>query len=707
MENDSRYLDIILEQTESIVYLSDIETYNLLYVNKKGRAAFGIDENADVANQKCYQILQGKDGPCDFCTNKDLTSSTFCRWKHHNAVTGRYYYMNDKLVELKDGYFVRLEIATDVTDNEKANLVLNQKLTTEETLVRCIHTLSESDNQHNAIEKLLGIISEFYNGRRCYIFEFDLSRDAIINTYEWCTDRTNHVTGHQLVIPMEIVNRWIQTYEQHDTVYLRSDQGSLSPSSDEYQILQLLNVKSLIAAPLLADDQVVGFIGVDEPQINLNASSLLTSVSYFIINDIQKRTMIAQLEDMSYHDILTGLYNRNRYVRDLERYANNIPGCLGVVFMDINGLKLVNDHLGHESGDSLIKKTADIVRRVFGDTVYRIGGDEFIVLYPDISRDTFHKKTEELLAYLAGNEELEISIGSVWEEHPENPNQLVTYADKLMYAEKQRYYSRSPYIGYNHRSTFAKKVLTEIQEQRYEVFLQPQISLNDNQLIGAEALIRKRNPDGTYMLPSAFIPQCEEDGSIYFIDLFVAQSVCELLYRWKQANSVAPMISVNLSRVTLLNTNIVESIKNLCQKYEISPDTLCLEVTESATLYSTNDIKQKITQLSSFGFYLSLDDFGEQCSNLSILIDIAFDEVKLDKSIISRACQNNRAREVIIHTIGVCHELDNTNVVAEGIETTEQKNMLKNMGCNVGQGFLYYRPMPVPEFEKTFHIQSA
>ncbi len=699
--NSLRLSQIICDESENVVYISDPETYELIYLNAAARKLYQISPGESLRGVKCYELLQSKDSPCEFCTNKFLSTESYYKWQHHNPGLGKHFLLKDKLIAF-DGKHLRMEVAVDVTDTlNQENQELSEKLSIEETLVQCIGTLKLGTNVDGAIDKLLKHIGAFYDADRAYIFEIDYDHQETNNTYEWCFADVEPQIDILQHVPIDALDRWLEAFAKNGQIKISSLNANLDTNSLEYQILEPQGVQSLIAVPLINDNgDTVGFIGVDNPKNNFESAYLLTSLSYFVVDDLNKRKMMSQLEQLSYEDALTGLHNRNRYFARLNELRHMSMSSLGVIFLDVNGLKQVNDLYGHSVGDEIIKRAASHLKSLFPDDIYRIGGDEFVVLCLNYERERFYELSATLRQQIELDDICSISIGAKWDDGDIHVNELITTADELMYVNKQSYYQTQQDKLTSHRAIFASELMQAIDDGYYEVFMQPKVNLKTQEIYGAEALIRRREKDGSITSPGDFIPAIEAEGAIRYIDFFVLETVCKTLQAWIKSKLAPLQISVNFSRLTLMEENVVKSMLEICNKYEIEPRYITVEVTESVGKITSQELKKLIGDLSGAGFYVSLDDFGAQYSNMSILADIDFDELKLDRSLIKNIVVEKKASVIIRHAIDMSQDLNNIQTVAEGIETAEQLKMLEKLGCNYGQGFLFYKPMPISEFEK-------
>ncbi|MBQ4523642.1 MAG: EAL domain-containing protein [Lachnospiraceae bacterium] len=431
----------IVEEFDQIVYVSDIETHELYYINKMGRR---LIESHDPIGQKCYKVLQGKQEPCSFCTNHLLFKHQFYRWEKTNPVFDRKYILKDKLITW-NGRPARLEIATDITHQENVSNETKEKLKIEKTIVKCIRALNRADNLTSAINSVLQSIAEFYQADRAYIFEIDYSSKVCHNTYEWCSHGITSEIENLQNVSIDLIERWLTIFQSEPMVVIHDIDEIKESSPDEYQILKNQNISSLLVTPFRSEKnkKVSGFIGVDNPSWFTKDYALLDALSYFIIDEMKKRGLSEQLFFMSYHDALTGIYNRNCYKKDLEEFSFDFKHSVGIVYADINGLKKVNDELGHNAGDELIKHVASILISCFkGHRIYRVGGDEFVIVCKNVSEEDFLSYVEKVRAQVDADETCSVSFGQSWSNQQDDVEKLVKEADSLMYQDKDNYYQR-------------------------------------------------------------------------------------------------------------------------------------------------------------------------------------------------------------------------------------------------------------------------
>ncbi len=428
---------VLIDALEEIVYVSDPETYELLYINEQGKKALGLGGNP---TGKCYHLIQMKDSPCEFCTTSVLNFEDFYVWEYTNPRNGRHYLLKDKLIRWH-GKDVRMELAVDITDKENTSRAVRNKLTIEQTLVDCIRMLSSDSDMDRAVQMVLAGIGEFHQADRAYLFEIDKERDRVSNTYEWCAEGVNPEKENLQNLTLRDIGHWLEMFKKDGSVVIEELEQVKGQYPREYEILKPQGIESVIVVPLTLKGSVLGFIGVDNPRSEIKDSSLLDSLSYFVINSMQERRMEQQLRVLSYHDGLTNLYNRNRYIRYLAKRDPQSLKSAGAIFIDVNGLKRTNDTYGHGAGDAVIVGIARILKRHFQeDGIYRIGGDEFVVFCENSDWESFENKVEGLKREFHRHRQYKVSVGYHWADRDIDLRELARTADRLMYLDKQSYY---------------------------------------------------------------------------------------------------------------------------------------------------------------------------------------------------------------------------------------------------------------------------
>lgn len=325
--------------------------------------------------------------------------------------------------------------------SERTKEQIRQRLEIATVLNSCVGKLNSDTDIDVGINNLLATVNGYFQADRTYVFEIDPDRDVLINTFEYiCGQEVSAQMDNLQEVPVSVIKVWMQNFRQGRSYYMSDlEQERGQPS---YEMLKAQQVWRLLAVPLMKGGAMVGFLGVDNPRAHYDDATLLASIQFFVTNSLDRKKQQAYLEKLSYRDMLTGLYNRNRYIERLEAYKQVQDQQIGAIYIDLNGLKKVNDEQGHRAGDEMIVRAAGTIAGIFAEDAYRVGGDEFVVILLDVSREDFARKTEQLRRQMQENS-VDASIGGVWQASTENLENLLRLADENMYREKKRYYSQA------------------------------------------------------------------------------------------------------------------------------------------------------------------------------------------------------------------------------------------------------------------------
>jgi diguanylate cyclase (GGDEF)-like protein/PAS domain S-box-containing protein len=428
-----------------------------------------------------------------------------------------------------------------------------------------------------------------------------------------------------------------------------------------------------------------------------------------------------KIHHMAYYDYLTGLPNRRMIDKKLTSeliVAESNNSILAIMFLDLDGFKHLNDILGHEIGDLLLKMVAERITSAFQNRGFigRLGGDEFVIItsnmrdYEEI-QDLAQKAIETLEAPFYINEfELHITscIGvSVYPYAGMDVSTLIKNADVAMYRAKQEGNSNfqiySPSMNENSLKMFILKndLKKAIENTQLEIYYQPRVNPTSLEICGAEALIRWNHPKYGLVSPGEFIPLAEETGLIIPIGQWIIKEVCQQNSDWQKEKLDPIRISVNLSPMQLLQTNFVANLKYLLNETMLDPRWLELEITESMLLNKEDQVLKTLDQINELGISIALDDFGTGYSALNYLKNFKFDVIKIDRSILMDIPVDQESYEIAYAIVKLAQRL-NKSVVAEGVETLEQLKLIQQMGCDEYQGYLCSKPINKRDFKKHF-----
>ena len=437
-----------------------------------------------------------------------------------------------------------------------------------------------------------------------------------------------------------------------------------------------------------------------------------------------------KINNLSFYDPLTHLPNRRLLMDRLLRSplsASRSRRKRALLFVDLDNFKMLNDALGHQTGDLLLQETAlrldSCVRE--SDTVARCGGDEFAVMLENLSEVVENAAAqaqiigEKILAIcglpymLAGREcHCPSSIGiTVFGGEPESANEALQRAEIAMFQAKEagrntiRFFSPDLQASVHARAAMEEDIRRAIKAEQFMLYYQPQI--DRGHLFGVEALLRWNHPERGFLPPDEFIPLAEETGLILPLGNWVLETACAQIAQWAKRKETAHIsVSVNISARQIRHPNFVEQVLSVLKRTGANPKNLMLELTESILVENIEDVIGKMTVLKSHGLSISLDDFGTGYSSLSYLKRLPLDQLKIDKAFIRDIMVDDTSGAIaqVIISLGRAMRL---SVIAEGVETEEQREFISRLGCHAFQGFLFSRPLPLEEFERRLTDFSA
>jgi diguanylate cyclase (GGDEF)-like protein/PAS domain S-box-containing protein len=465
-----------------------------------------------------------------------------------------------------------------------------------------------------------------------------------------------------------------------------------------------------------ADGHVLGYIEIDHPEVwevNDFEQLLLDSKANLASIALEHRQLTDRLAYQAHHDPLTGLPNRallDDRLRQAVALARRLNSMVAVIYVDLDRFKFINDTLGHDVGDTLLKKAAKRLEGAIreSDTLARPGGDEFVaVLYGienirdaeqvgerilEAMREPFQVMGHELFA--------SASVGlSLYPQDGEDAATLQKHADVAMYEAKNR--GRNRFQKFAREMNSASHERLEIENQLHRalergelvLYYQPLFQLSSGQLGGVEALLRWNHPKWGLLAPDRFIPVAEESGLIIPISVWVLQEACRQHHYWRQAGHSGVRIAVNISATQFTRTNLAEKVAEVLAAHEMQACYLDLELTEGVLMCDVEESTRQIAELQALGVRISIDDFGTGYSSLSYLQHLPIDDLKIDKCFVQGIGQAASTQRLVQAIVGLAHGL-NMTATAEGVETENELAALRALGCDRVQGYLLGRPAP-------------
>jgi diguanylate cyclase (GGDEF)-like protein len=433
---------------------------------------------------------------------------------------------------------------------------------------------------------------------------------------------------------------------------------------------------------------------------------------------VERRTHT--IYELSNLDPLTGLFNRTAFLQHLKLRlleAKQHQQSLAVLFIDLDGFKKINDAIGHDTGDHVLNNTAQRLKHLCQNhhLLCRWGGDEFLLAIEDCDESLAKERSEEIIqalsaAYTFAN--IRLSVGAtvgiaLYPQHSQNEHSLIRLADTAMYAQKKRAPSTVGVFSDQlekqiHRELLLKDGLSQaIEKNQLSLVYQPIIDANDCQIVSFEALLRWRLND-EMIPPDEFISIAEQYGLIRKIGQWVLEQACQTASTWTQRHPIA--ICVNVSVAQLEDDDFVEIVTTALQNSQLAPELLHIEMTESVFTSDISLLAEQIKALQDIGIKVSIDDFGTGYSSLSIMQDLAVNIVKIDRSFVQRIDTNGYA--IITAVMHMARAL-NYSVVAEGIETQKQMQILRSLGVDYLQGYYFAKPLAIEQVEQLISAEQV
>lgn len=706
-ENTDIYLTEIqwlVDESQDAAYIIDIEKGIILYMNEAGKKVFSVGD--DIVGQSPEAVGNYRWN----ASYKYLTGNKYYSYEYYNNKVNVTFVVREKLVEWEQRKCV-LRVLVDITNMENMERTLADKIHIENTLYNFINTLTgheAAQDNDGTMSYIVELIGEFYSADRAYILELESGDKKRCYSYEWCR---KGILKHKLPLSQHLEKQSVEiqkkVYGKQRAILIRDMEGIKPIAASEYQYQIENGVHSVYAIPYMQEGIVKGFVGVDNPKVKLENYSLLKMMTLFVEECMFRYKYCLEQEFNLYHDILTGLRNQNGMRMFNQQVLHSFQGSISVAVANINGLRDMNRDFGREHGDKVLISFAEFLRERFQDMqLFRLDGDEFVVVGMGISYVEFQRRIDEAeresekLLYRGA------SFGEVWVENSEDVDlvSLIHSATQHMIISKRRYYERYRKSSKYNDDKILKNLLDEMELGHFMIYFQPKIDAQKEELVGMEALIRYRSDQHGVVPPGKFVPLLEKEGLICYIDYFVLEQACITLAKWiRQGKKIVP-ISVNFSRSTIKEKDVVSRIIDIVQKYKIPYEYILVEITETEGDLEREAFVSIGSDLIKKGIGISLDDFCSRYSCVSLLTSLPFREIKFDKSMIDMIAVDNNMKILCESMMETCNRFG-YRIVAEGVETEEQLKVLRHMNCNAIQGYYYSKPISIEDFEEKYYVK--
>lgn len=612
----------------------------------------------------------------------------------------------------------------DVTERKHAEAELRKRDRLLQSVAEATTHLLENTGYDLAIYRALEILGKAAGVDRISICEnhaHTQTKEPIASIrFEWTADgieSIRHKSHRQgLSYSNPTLSQWQSTFSDARAVCCLAQE-----LPDEERTLLLRDgILSILVVPIFINNALWGFIELDncstEYRWSQQEESVVFAMAASISAALQRQDKEEIIRHQAFHDALTDLPNRVLFNDRLTlalAAAHRIKEDVAVMFLDLDRFKVINDSLGHSIGDELLQEVANRLKRSLreGDTLARWGGDEFTLLLPQAqSVDNITLIAYQILESLKQpfnirEHELHVtaSIGIAISPHAgEEAETLLQNADVALYRSKE--HGRGTYQLYSATMNSRAPDLLALENslrhaiERNELLLcyQPKINIQTGAIVGLEALIRWQHPERGLISPATFIPLAEETGLIIEIGEWVLRTACQQAVEWHRQGLMPLSVAVNISAEQFFQPNLPEIVAQVLLQTQLDPQSLELEVTETAAVKNMDFTKSVLRQLKDIGVHIAMDDFGTGYSSLNYLKELPFNTLKIDQSFIRDLKPNTRDVEIINAVLGLGRGL-NLSIVAEGVDNEEQLGVLQTLECEIVQGYLFSRPLPVDE----------
>lgn len=629
----------IMDEIDELMFLIDVHTNKILYVNRAVENKLETDRS-QILQHKCYEVIHGFSSPCYSCKNHMPVSDQFRMWKCTSNQLKDTYFIKDRMMMWK-GREVRFEIFYEI--HQFPNALIPKET---ETMKTAVEILVENRDCENVLRTLLMELCRFYGAESAGIY----------------LHKQGYLSKNELLYPQE---RTTEPVTQGQGIY-----G--------------------VHYALKDGDDIIGQLELYGSMAVNNNMDIIRFYTYVCNVQLLRNHAVLMEAYMKSHDVRSkarSLINLYEYIDALKVETISSAGviCIGLLHSEMISSKEINAHMS-----ALVKSLSGIYK---DHEIYQLRGDRLLILLLEYSRKEFDLQFQKLNKLLD-----ETCISEYYFRNSQiDIMDMMTQVMLLTDSAGRRYQSE----GQGHLIMYQKmsdELKQDIESGNYKIYLQPKADLN-GEIKGAEALIRCLKEDRV-ISPASFVDRFEALDLIGEIDLFVFEEVCRLQQEWESKGIHLP-VSFNFSRMTLIDKHLFEKLEAIRSRYKVAKKSLEIEITETVGSISAEIIDDIANQFAEKGYQLSLDDFGARYSNLSILAEVDFHTLKLDKDIVDDIHMNPKVRNIVRSVIQVCHDMK-IQVVAEGVESLEQMEILKHLHCDLVQGYYINKPIPVPAFEKQY-----
>lgn len=725
-ENENRYRGLVESQQDLIVRVDPEGRFT--FVNDAYCRKFGKTRE-ELLGKNFSPLVHPDDLPGTLEAMKALETPPYRAYLEQRALTAegwRWIGWEDCAIRDEQNRPVEIQgVGRDITERRQTEEALRYRLEFE----KLVTTLSTKfinlspDEIDSEVNYALQEIGKFVDADRSYIFQF-LENDTIMdNVYEWCKEGVEpEIQNLKNIRAMDLP--WLyRKITSLETVHIPKVADLPQDANAEREHFESQGIHSLVVVPMVCGGDLVGFLGFDsvteERTWTEDAVALLKIMGEIFASALERKMTVERFKYIAYHDSLTDLPNRilfidrlNQAIISARRYRQHV----GLILLDLDHFKRVNDTLGHALGDQLLQMVAERLQKTLQetDTVTRLGSDEYAILVPKIGpTEDMVKIADKIYAALkipfyVGGHELFMSCSMGISFYPSDGKEgevLLRNADAAMYRAKN--HGRNNYQLYSsamNARAFERLVLETslrhaLERAEFRVYYQPQVDLRTGMISGTEALVRWQHPTLGLVSPAEFIPLAEENGFIVELGEWVLHAACTQNKVWQRQGFLPMTVSVNLSARQFQSGNLAKMIRRVLRETELEPAYLELELTEGTIMENVEETVEILRELKKMGVKISVDDFGIGYCSLGYLSRFPINALKIDKSFMRDFSTEANHAAIAGAIISMAHGLK-LEVIAEGVETQQQLAFLRGKSCDKMQGYLFSKPVPPESFSE-------
>lgn len=554
--------------------------------------------------------------------------------------------------------------------------------------------LASSGDAKASVESALRGIGYYYRADRVYMLILSEDEKTVTVSFEWVGQGKHSIRKMMSEVQIERIPLLQRCIKEDAPVSIKRQR----------EAMQKKGSWNFMIYPIKQNDAKRRFLCVENGQEHSEETALLEQMVPYILQEEEKvgpGRSAEQSERISKADrLLESMPNLHIYMDTIHSMSSDNYSSMGVVSLDIPDFSAINADKGYTYGGKLLSQIAEALDAVFGTAFrFRTWDAEFVVLYPDSILEAFVGRCTRLRSILEQRCPDMFRMGHTWSEDVFSGEHLVREAQSIMRSETIKRKSDIRNLFLSNQESAPVPI---VKKSSFVAYFQPKIDMRDGSLVGAEALAREINEDGTLVPPEMFIRNLEKNGKIRELDLYMLEQVLWQLNEWQSRGLPPICVSVNISRHTLTDPNTLASILALQSHYpDVPADRISLEITETAGDIEKATLSSIVERFGEFGICFELDDFGSHYSNMSIFSSVKFSTIKLDKSLICELPNNAISQTLVKDLVNICKDFGML-CIAEGVETRWQKDALLDVGCVYGQGFYYSKPLPPAKFEEQY-----